>query len=279
MNQLNFPARYILIGVLMLATACSSQAEAPRAANPNRYIYVTGETLSEQCYRDLGPINVTEPFAQATVDAGDSTMADRLRALALQKYPANADAVVGVNVSDNDAGTATTVSGEVVEVQDRTTPACVVRNMPPVVDGIAQSAAGGMLGTLAGGLVTGSPQTAERAGFLGAATAGSIALIKNREQTQERIENTKDTLVQQQQTIVALQNERALLNECKEEETPLAQCGSVQATANHSPADSSDQPDWNSSQFDLEKQIEIQQDYIAKLQAQVGNLKHDMQNP
>ena len=98
-------------------------------------------------------------------------------------------------------------------------------------------------------------------------------------QAQKRTEDTKDTLVQQQQTIVELQNERALLNECKEEETPLAQCGTVQTTANHAPADTSDQPDWNSSQFDLEKQIEIQQDYIAKLQAQVGNLKHEMQNP
>ena len=30
------------------------------------------------------------------------------------------------------------------------------------------------------------------------------------------------------------------------------------------------------SQFDLEKQVEIQQDYIAKLQAQIGDIKHDM---
>jgi hypothetical protein len=277
--RLKFPARQSLFGILMLATACASQAQAPRTANPNRYIYVTGETLSEQCYRDLGPINVTEPFAQATVEAGDSTMADRLRALALQKYPNDADAVIGVNVNDNDAGTATTVSGEVVQVEDRTTAACVVRDMPPVVDGIAQSAAGGMLGTLAGGLVTGSPQTAATGGYLGAATAGSIALIKNREQAQERTENTQDALAQQQQTIVSLQNERAQLNECKEEETPLAQCGSVQATATHAAPDTSDEPDWNSSQFDLEKQIEIQQDYIAKLQAQIGDLKHEMQNP
>jgi predicted lipid-binding transport protein (Tim44 family) len=136
-----------------------------------------------------------------------------------------------------------------------------------------------MLGTLAGGLVTGSPQTAATGGYLGAATAGSIALIKNREQAQERTENTQDALAQQQQTIVSLQNERAQLNECKEEETPLAQCGSVQATATHAAPDTSDEPDWNSSQFDLEKQIEIQQDYIAKLQAQIGDLKHEMQNP
>src|SRR5271163_3267798 len=164
-SRLKLPARQSLFAMLMLATACASQAEAPRDVNPNRYIYVTGETLSEQCYRDLGPINVTEPFAQATVEAGDSTMANRLRALALQKYPNDADAVIGVNVNDNDAGTATTVSGEVVEVEDRTTAACVVRDMPPVVDGVAQAAAGGMLGTIAGGLISGSAQTAATGGY------------------------------------------------------------------------------------------------------------------
>ncbi len=272
--------RHSLLGILILATACASQAEAPRAANPNRYIYVTGENLSEQCYRDLGPISLTEPFAQATVETGDSTMADRLRALALQQYPRDADAVIGVNVNDNDAGTATTVSGEVVEVEDHTTPACVVRDMPPVVDGVARTAAGGMLGTLAGGLISGSPQTAAAGGYIGAATAGSIAIINSRQQAQERADETQDTLAQQQQTIVSLQNERAQLNECKEAETPLAQCGTVQDTANHTATpDSSDEPNWNSSQFDLEKQIEIQQDYIAKLQAQIGNLKHEMQSP
>ena len=76
-------APHSLFAIFLLAAACSARVEALRVANPNRYIYVTSENLSEQCYRDLGPIQLTEPFAQATVEARDSTLADRLRALAL----------------------------------------------------------------------------------------------------------------------------------------------------------------------------------------------------
>jgi hypothetical protein len=272
-------AGHSLFGILLIAAACSSQPQTPRVANPNRYIYVTGESLSEQCYHDLGPISLTEPFAQATYEAGDSTMENRVRALAMKEYPRDADAVIGVSAKDNDAGTATTVSGEVVEVEDHTTAACVLRDMPPIVDGAAQSAAGGMLGTLVGGLVTGKPEAAEGGGYLGATTAGSIALIKHRESEQQQTEYTHDTLVRQQQTIVSLQNERARLSECKEEETPLAQCGSVQPASNSIAApDNADEPNLNSSQFDLEKQIQIQQDYIAKLHAQIGDIKQDMQS-
>jgi hypothetical protein len=269
--------RHSLLAILLLGAACSSQAETPRAANPNRYVYVTGERLSEQCYRDLGPISVTEPFAQATVEAGDSTMADRLRALAMKEHPRDADAVIGVSANDNEAGTATTVSGEVVEVVDHTTVACVLRQMPPVVDGMAQAAAGGMLGTLAGGLITGTPQGAEGGGYFGAATAGSVALIAHREQEKQQSQNTLDTLVKQRQTIASLQNDRARLNECKEEETPLAQCGGAQPASNQvTTPDKSDEPNWNASQFDLEKQVQIEQDYITKLQGQIGDLKQQM---
>jgi hypothetical protein len=271
-------ARHSLLAIVLLTAACSTQTPPPqRAANPNRYIYVTSENLAEQCYRDLGPINLTEPFAQATVESGDTTMENRLRALALKQYPNNADAVINVDAANNDAGTATTVSGEVVEVQDHTTAACVLRDAPPVIDGAAQSAVGGMLGTLAGGLITGSPQAAEGGGMLGATAAGSIAVIQHHQAVQQRAQDTRETLAEQQQTIVSLQKARAQLTECKEEETPLSQCGNVQSASDKTaPPDTSDEPDWSASQFDLEKQVEIQQDYIAKLQAQIGDIKHDM---
>ncbi len=269
-----------LFAIFLLAAACSSHVETPRVANPNRYVYVTSENLSGQCYRDLAPIKVTEPFAQATVEAGDSTLADRLRALALKEYPQEADAVIGVSVNNNDAGTTTTVSGEAVEVEDHTTAACLLRDMPPVLDGAAQTAAGGMLGTLVGGLVAGTPQAAEGGGFLGATTAGSIAAITHHENQQQQIEYTHDTLVQQQRTIVSLQQERARLNDCREEETPLAQCGSTQPNSNTTATpDHSDAPNLNSSQFDLQKQIQMQHDYIAKLNAQIGDIKQEMQRP
>ena len=204
-------------------------------------------------------------------------MENRLRALALKQYPNDADAVINVDAANNEAGTATTVSGEVVEVQDHTTAACMLRDTPPVIDGAAQSAVGGMLGTLAGGLITGSPQAAEGGGVLGATAAGSIAVIQHRQAVEQQAQDTRATLADQQQTIVSLQKARAQLTECKEEETPLSQCGNVQSAANQTaPPDTPDEPDWSASQFDLEKQVEIQQDYIAKLQAQIGDLKHDM---
>lgn len=272
-------ARRSLMALLLLAAACSSQVETPRAANPNRYIYVTGENLSEQCYRDLGPINVTEPFAQATVDQGDSTMENRLRALAMKQYPRDADAVIGVHADDNEAGTAVTVTGEAIEVEDHTTPACVLRGMPPVIDSAARTAAGGILGTAVGGLVTGTPQGAEGAGFFGAAGAATLEVAAHRQREMEHDQAVHDDLVEQRQTIARLQDERARLNQCQEEETPLDQCGAgAQAAANHAAApDTSDEPDWNASRFDLEKQSQMQQDYIAKLRAQIGDIKQDMQ--
>jgi len=269
--------RYGLLAIIALASACSQQAATQRTANPNRYIYVTSENLAEQCYRDLGPINLTEPFAQASVEATDATMANRLRALALKQYPNDADAVIGVHADDNDAGTAVTVSGEAVQVEDHATVACALRDMPAVADTAAQAAAGGIAGTLAGGLASGSPQGAEGGGYLGAAAAGSHTVMMNRSNAQQKDQDLRDALVQQKQQIVALQDERARLNECKEQEIPLAQCGGVQVvSAQAAAAANTDEPDWNASQFDLEKQVQMQQDYIAKLHDQIGDLKTQM---
>lgn len=270
--------RHGLAAVLLSMAACAQQTQSSqRAANPNRYIYVTSENLAEQCYRDLGPISLTEPFAQATVDSADATLPNRLRALAMKQYPTDADAVIGVSADDNDAGTAVTVSGEVVEVQNTTTVMCALRDVPPVVDTAAHTAAGGMMGALAGGLISGSPQGAEGGGWLGAASAGSYEIMTNRQNSQQQDQDLRDALVQQKQEILALQEQRARLNECKEEEIPLAQCGNKQDASDKTPdAAKADEPDWNATQFDLEKQVQMQQDYIAKLHDQIGDLKTQM---
>ncbi len=270
--------RHSLMAILLLAAACASQAETPRAANPNRYIYVTGENLSEQCNRDQGPIVGMEPFAQATVEAGDSTMANRLRALALKEYPRDADAVIGVHTDDNDAVTAINVSGEAVEVEDHATVACAMRDMPPVIDGAAQTAAGGVVGTIVGGVANGTSQGAEGGGAFGAVSAGSYEMISHQQNEAQQDQDLHDALVQQRQTIASLQEERARLNECKEEELSQAQCGSVQAASNQAAPDQSDQPDWSASRFDLEKQSQMQQDYIGKLQGQIDDLKQQMRS-
>lgn len=279
-SQFTVHVRQGLIALILLAAACSPQAGAQHAANPNRYIYVTSANLSEQCYRDLGPINLTEPFAQASVETSDATMANRLRALALRQYPNDADAVIGVHADDNDAGTAVTVNGEVVQVVDHTTVACALREMPPAADSAAKAAAGGIVGTLVGGLVGNSPQGAEGGGWLGAAAAGSYSVMTHQQNVEQQDQDVRDALMQQRQTIASLQDERARLNECKQEETPLAQCdiNSTAASVKAAAPDTSDEPDWNASQFDLEKQVQMQQDYIAKLQDQIGDLKTQMRN-
>ncbi|MGD0290311.1 MAG: hypothetical protein ABSC63_11745 [Candidatus Binataceae bacterium] len=207
-------------------------------------------------------------------------MANRLRALASKEYPRDADAVIGVNESDNDAGTATTVSGEAVEVVNHATVACVLRAMPPVVDAVARTAAGGMLGTLVGGLGTGTPQGAESGGYLGAAAAGTAALMTHRQNEMQQDQKVRDALVEQRQTITSLQDARARLHECMEEELPLARCdrGVEPASNQGATVDKSDEPDWNASRFDLEKQSQMQQDYIAKLRGQIDDLKQQMQS-
>jgi hypothetical protein len=271
--------RHGLLTICLIAAACSPQAQTHRAANPNRYIYVTNEPLAEQCYRELGPITVTEPYAQATVESADTTLANRLRASALKQYPQDADAVINLHADDNDAGTAVTFKGDAVEVLDHTTVLCAIRETPPAVDTAADAAAGGMMGALVGGLVSGQPQGAEGGGWLGASAAGSYSAIRKRQKALDKDQDLRDALDQQKQQIAALQDERARLNECVQQETPLAQCGSAQNVADKAPAsDKSDQPEWNASQFDLEKQVQMQQDYIAKLEDQIGDLKTQMRH-
>jgi hypothetical protein len=265
--------------MMCLLAACAPHAETQRAANPNRYIYITNESLSEQCYRNLGPVSVTEPYAQATVESADATLANRLRASALKQYPQDADAVVNVQADENDAGTEVTVKGDAVETLDHTTVVCAIREAPPAIDTAADAAAGGMMGALVAGLISGQPQGAEGGGWLGAAAAGSYSAMAKRQKALDKDQDLHDALTQQKQQILALQDERARLNECKEEEIPAGQCTSDAPSAAAKPvADTSDEPDWNASQFDLEKQVQMQQDYIAKLQDQIGDIKTQMRH-
>jgi hypothetical protein len=224
-------------------------------------------------------VSVTEPYAQATVESADTTLANRLWASALKQYPQDADAIINVQADENDAGTDVTVKGEAVEALDHTTVICAVREAPPALDTAADAAGGGLMGTLVAGLISGQPQGAEGGGWLGAAAAGSYSAMTKRQKALDKDQDLRDALAQQKEQIIALQQERARLNECKEQEIPLAQCTSDDSSAAAKPvADTSDEPDWNASQFDLEKQVQMQQDYIAKLQDQVGEIKTEMRH-
>ena len=48
------------------------------------------------CYHDLGGVTFTEPYTDAAMDGDGVQMATKLRALAIAKYPDEADAVINV---------------------------------------------------------------------------------------------------------------------------------------------------------------------------------------
>jgi hypothetical protein len=127
-------SRFALVMIGVVAPACATQHSPRQAPNPNRYIYVTAESLPGQCYRDLGTIQFDEPFANATIDADGSEMAKKIRALAVAKYPNDVDAIISLRSEQNEVGTTVTVAGEAAEIEDHTTVACTLRGMPGVLD-------------------------------------------------------------------------------------------------------------------------------------------------
>src|SRR6202790_4698667 len=99
-----------LLATAFIAMACSSQrAPEKPALAPDRFIYVSAQDVPSVCYHDLGGVTFTEPFTSAAMDGDGVQMANQLRALAMEKYPNEADAVINVNTQQNDVGTIVTV--------------------------------------------------------------------------------------------------------------------------------------------------------------------------
>jgi hypothetical protein len=265
----------------VLAAACAAQNSPPRTANPNRYIYVTAETMPGQCYRDLGTLEFEESFADSTIDPDGSNMAKKLRALAFAKYPNDVDAVINLHPEDNEAGTTVRVTGEAVEIEDHTTVTCALRDAPAVLDSAAASAAGGIAGTVAGGLLSGSPTWAMGSGASGALAVGAHELAAHHANSELQRQQVLDQLADQLRQIRQLQSERASLATCQDEEVPLSSCElqqpskTRQASANQ--ADYSDYRD--ESQFELQKHVQEQQEYITQLKQQISDIKWGMDNP
>src|SRR5260370_6183842 len=153
----------------LIVCACSAQRapEAPPAPAraPARFIYVSAQDVPSVCYHDLGGVTFTEPFTSAAMDGDGVQMANQLRALAMEKYPNEADAVINVHTQQNDVGTIVTVAGEVVELQQTQTVECTMRKAPGVLDRTPAGAGGGRVGRGGGGVVPGR-------GPLGAAGGG-----------------------------------------------------------------------------------------------------------
>jgi hypothetical protein len=254
-----------------------SESHPERARSTDRFVYVTADGLPDDCYRYLGTVHLSEPFANAAMDGDGSQAAVRLRKLALSKYPADVDAVIHVKQTQNETGTAVTITGQAVELTQHESVACAMRKMPGILDASAAVAAGGIVGTVAGGLLSDQPMGAMGGAAFGAAVAGANMLTDAQQQAELQQRRIKDQLAEQRREIVRLQTERARLRECQEKEIALSSCEADKAASNaQSDSTLADSAEWSASNLDLQKQIQEQQLYITRLQRQVSNMRRDM---
>jgi hypothetical protein len=279
-DSLKAPTGRTLCCVALAATAfaCAAQpAPQPRQSrSTDRVLYVTAQDLPSECYHKLGAVTVEEPYADASIDPDNSGAAKQLSALALNKYPNDVDAVINVRSVQNDAGTSVTVIGDAIELEDRPTIECALRKMPGAIDTAAQMSAGAMAGTALAGSLSGEASGAEAGALIGGGVAGKYLLTKK--QQEERFQQAQiiNGLQQQRRDIKQLLAARSRLRECEEQELSLADCNldKTAAAATASANYGVEPNDWKASQFQLQKQIQEQQDYINQLRQQVIDIRH-----
>jgi hypothetical protein len=276
--------RLLFMAAALTVSACSTKSgsETPQAPAraPNRFIYVSAQEIPGQCYHDLGSVSFTEPFSSAAMDGEGVGMATKLRALAIEKYPDEADAVINVQTQENDVGTIVTVTGEVVELQQGQTVECAMRKAPGVLNRTAAVAAGGLLGAAAGGLIPGAGSAGMMVGAgAGMATVGTYIGVKQHLETKREQEQLKSQLAAQQTEIAHLLVKRSSLQKCADDEVPLANCKVSDTVAVAGDSDkSAGGPSYETEQpqFELQKQIQEQQGYIRKLKDQVFDLERQL---
>jgi hypothetical protein len=275
--------RSLFLATALIACACSAQRapEAPPAPAraPDRFIYVSAGDVPSVCYHDLGGVSFTEPFTDAAMDGDGVQMATRLRALAMEKYPDEADAVINVQTEQNTVGTIVTVTGHVVELKQGHTMECAMRKAPGVINTAAAIAAGGMLGAVAGGLVTGGTTGMMGGAAVGAGSVGTYMAVKQHLETQRQQAQLKSLLDTQQTEIAHLLAKRSSLQKCAADEIPFANCKIDDTIAAASdPAKPADAPSYETGQeqFELQKQIQEQRAYIQKLRDQVFELQQQL---
>jgi hypothetical protein len=275
--------RLLFVATALIVCACSAQRapEAPPtpARAPDRFIYVSAGDVPSVCYHDLGGVSFTEPFTDAAMDGDGVQMATRLRALAMEKYPDEADAVLNVQTEQNSIGTIVTVTGEVVELHQGHTVECAMRKAPGVMNTAAAIAAGGLLGAVAGGLITGGTTGMMGGGAVGAGSVGTYMAVKEHLKTQREQAQLKSLLDTQQTEIAHLLAKRSSLRKCAADEIPYANCkiDDTIAAASDS-AKPADAPSYETEQqqFELQKQIQEQRAYIQKLRDQVFELQQQL---
>lgn len=266
----------------------SPSASAAAAGGPNDgHIYVSSESLPGECYHDLGPVTYTEPFFESVIDTDDKQLNEHLRALARQQYPAGLDAVLDVQKNQNLAGTEVEITGRAVSMSNRMTIECALRATPGVVDSASRVIAGGILGTAVGGLV-GSTTGAEAGGAIGVVGTGAIEAINHTKAVEKAQTELNNRIAAQQTQITQLRTQLAKLVsvQCDDEELSPAACtqrvaeieqstmgtAAPGAGAITSVSTSADAP--VTSKFDVNNQLQAQQEMIERMQSQIATMKH-----
>lgn len=276
-------ATMIVVLSALILSGCAGQPASPpaQAARPaNRYIYVTAQSLPGECYTELGGVTVNQSFAEATVDPDQTETAKRMRVAALRDYPDDVDAVINVQSRQNDAGTAVTVTGEAVRLEEHPTVQCVLRGSEGVMDNAALIGAGGVAGATVGGLVGGS-SAATSAGVAGAAAMGAHEVAEHQAAQEQQQQDFEKTLGEQRREITQLLKERARLRKCQEDEVPLKAClaeppSPDRTSQDESAAGPADVDTVSASPFDIQKHLQEQQDYIKQLTDQIAQIKWQM---
>ena len=122
-------AKLVAIGLALNFCACGA-IEAQRQAEEAKkqefvkrvdtaHVWVTtGEPPPGKPYTKLGELKYTEPFTPDAIDA--AKMQDRLKSMALEKYPDTVDAVIKEDSEVSPDGSTVTVSAEAIQYESST---------------------------------------------------------------------------------------------------------------------------------------------------------------
>lgn len=272
------------------ATSHGSGPNAPPStADQDGHIYVTSSGLDGTCYQDLGRIVLRESYAQFVVASPDS-QAQQVRQLARKDYGSQVEAVINVTEDQNDAGTAVNIIGEAVKLRNRSTVACVVRAAPEVLDSASSAAAGGIVGTVIGGLSQsgGSVYGAEAGAAIGASAAAGHEIIKREQKQQAQEAFVSDRVEQQRKEIAQLYQQLSKLigQQCDNEELSEQECeqriAAVQRQLAATGAAQSSEPSSREgntargeaiSEFGILNRVQEQQEIIDQLQERIEEIR------
>ena len=122
-------AKIVAIGLALNFCACGAIESQRQAEEQKKQEFVhrvdtahvwvtTGEPPAGKPYTKLGDLKYTEPFTPDAIDA--AKMQDRLKSMALEKYPDTVDAVIKENSEVSPDGSTVTVSAEAIQYESST---------------------------------------------------------------------------------------------------------------------------------------------------------------